>query len=634
MSLACERIACKRPNVNGFLQTTGVLIRAILLIALFLAAVLAGAAERDKVGGTEAARITVHITEPSANSEIEYARVDVRGKLESNVPIKRVFSGGNLASISKNEFVVRNVVLQPGTNVITVMAEESSGTFVTNSLTVIGKGEDNKLRDPVRLRCGTQVGFSPLEVEFSVDTDLPGPIENVLWDFDGDGLPDLETKVLQAVKYTYVAGSYAPVVTVRTKNGEYSSIGGFNLNPWVMWKDMPMIYVEERPKQTGVIAVSDPVDIEVGTNGSVYVLSRSTATLTEFDINGKPVRSLDKLGSAPHGFTVDSHKNVYVALTDDNQVIKLKPTENSFELDLSFGKTGRLGNKDKSAGAANEQFNKPYDIALNWHSTVIYVSDSQNHRIQAFKNDGTFLGITKMGINLGEKVRPRGLARNSGGLVTVDADQNRLLTIYTSVMDGERYSGGMITDVIGQKGSLPGQFTRPHNVGSRGGDAIYVADTGNDRIQKLDRERGAPVWMISKELGLKQPEAVFVPENLLEERIYIADTGNNRIVIAHVPRGDPALVWKQMLDALIKQRDQEKALGYFTSEASEKYRQAIQEIGLEAFIEDMRDIKGIVPVEIDDNTAEYRFDYEIENHILTFPIHFYKERGQWRIQEF
>lgn len=60
-------------------------------------------------------------------------------------------------------------------------------------------------------------------------------------------------------------------------------------------------------------------------------------------------------------------------------------------------------------------------------------------------------------------------------------------------------------------------------------DNIYVADTGNNRVLKLD-EKGKVLLEIKKAFGtnLSSPRGVFVDEDL---NIWIADTGNNRLAV-------------------------------------------------------------------------------------------------------
>ena len=42
-------------------------------------------------------------------------------------------------------------------------------------------------------------------------------------------------------------------------------------------------------------------------------------------------------------------------------------------------------------GCKNGQFNYPWDVAVNPNTSLIGVTDTRNHRIQLFSNDGHFI---------------------------------------------------------------------------------------------------------------------------------------------------------------------------------------------------------------------------------------------------
>src|SRR5439155_4011689 len=107
---------------------------------------------------------------------------------------------------------------------------------------------------------------------------------------------------------------------------------------------------------------------------------------------------------------VDAAGDVYVAITGDNQVRKLKPIANTFELDSNFGIGGFIGNADKSSGTNPVQFNSPFDVAVTPDRQTIAVSDSGNDRIQRFTHNGLFLAsFDGQGVS-GRLGSPKGIA--------------------------------------------------------------------------------------------------------------------------------------------------------------------------------------------------------------------------------
>ena len=134
--------------------------------------------------------------------------------------------------------------------------------------------------------------------------------------------------------------------------------------------------------------------------------------------------------------------------------------------------------------------------------------------------------------------------------------------------------------------------------------------------------------------GLDQPSAVAPGNDLLEEKIYIADTGNNRVVCVRLPATDsPVTVWNTMKGELAL-GNTANALTYFSSGTVEGYRKAFLSIGSSELASMFSQIPAIIPIYIENETAQYRFEQVFGGITLSFPINFVKENGTWKIVEF
>jgi uncharacterized protein (TIGR03663 family) len=125
------------------------------------------------------------------------------------------------------------------------------------------------------------------------------------------------------------------------------------------------------------------------------------------------------------------------------------------------------------------------------------------------------------GAGPGEFAEPRGLAVDrDGALLVADSGNNRIQKLAPD---------GKVLAVWGgpSAGSEPGQFRQPCGVGTGPDGSIYVADTWNHRIVKLHPTGRFELEWREDEQGLWGPRAVVVSA---EGTVFVADTGNKRIL--------------------------------------------------------------------------------------------------------
>ncbi len=125
------------------------------------------------------------------------------------------------------------------------------------------------------------------------------------------------------------------------------------------------------------------------------------------------------------------------------------------------------------------------------------------------------------GAGPGQFAEPRGLALGEdGALLVADSANNRIQKLA---------SDGKVLAVWGgpAAGSGPGQFRQPCGVAAGRDGSIYVADTWNHRIVKLDRNGQFQLEWRDEDQGFWGPRAVAVAPN---GTVFVADTGNKRIL--------------------------------------------------------------------------------------------------------
>lgn len=167
----------------------------------------------------------------------------------------------------------------------------------------------------------------------------------------------------------------------------------------------------------------------------------------------------------PEDVAVDTSGNVYVTGRDDHRVQK-------------FTNNGTFVAKWGGNGTGDGQFQSPEGIAVDGAGNV-YVGDRSNARIQKFTSSGVF--VTKWGsygTRDGQFKDPWRVAVDSSGNVYVADATNYRVQKFTS-------DGTFITK-WGSQGTANGQFDLPRGIAVDSSGNVYIADRNNNRIQKFD----------------------------------------------------------------------------------------------------------------------------------------------------
>ena len=253
---------------------------------------------------------------------------------------------------------------------------------------------------------------------------------------------------------------------------------------------------------------------------------------------------------------------LYLSIADMNKKSRLKSS-------IYIRTWGQEGSDDK-------QFSYPYGVAVGCDGTI-YVSDSENNRIQCFNRNGTFLHKWgRRGDRDGEFKFPTGLAIGLWNGMNESIKSAMMMVpslasfppgvlpicvayigsecLYCTDFHANRVQvfgmDGRFILKWGSAGNGDGEFHGSWScaVSSRDG-MVYVSDTFNHRIQVFDSEgRFIRKWGTygGGPHQLRYPHGISVSRDLSgagSQMIYIDDQQNNRVVCYHVD-GTPAHEWK------------------------------------------------------------------------------------------
>jgi DNA-binding beta-propeller fold protein YncE len=220
-----------------------------------------------------------------------------------------------------------------------------------------------------------------------------------------------------------------------------------------------------------------PMYVAVSPAGDVYVSDRAAATIFIFSPEGAPLGEVavprGVSGWRPLALTFDPAGNLYVSdvTPEKHRIVVLDPAGN---LKVSFG----------NQGEGQGEFWYPNGIAVD-AAGRIFVSDSNNGRMQAFSEDGTFLFLISRGMSKGDLAMPRGIAFDRKDRLLIVDTTRASIQAYRISLPGDDEPAARTVDF---KGAFYGDASRgisfqfPNGIAVDGRNRVYIADRGNNRI--------------------------------------------------------------------------------------------------------------------------------------------------------
>jgi DNA-binding beta-propeller fold protein YncE len=276
------------------------------------------------------------------------------------------------------------------------------------------------------------------------------------------------------------------------------------------------IFMGQLTVKTNNDEMKEPVAVATDAQNRTYVLDAGGNKIRIFGQDGLQIEQFGAKGkgmegfSDPRGLAVDGRGNIYVADTGNYKVKKFDPQ-------------GKLVASLGTEGDGPGQFREPAGLAVD-NDGRVFVVDAGKHTLQIFSCE---CGDSQ----LSTAVSPRAtveFVKEIPGEASALAVTKRAWSI---VNDSILAAGVVAGRTIGSRGSEPGMLKNARGLTLDTAGKFWVADTGNDRLQKFSIE-GNLLQVIGKsgsgEGEFDSPSGIAVS---LKGNLYVADSGNKRVQV-------------------------------------------------------------------------------------------------------
>lgn len=274
---------------------------------------------------------------------------------------------------------------------------------------------------------------------------------------------------------------------------------------------------------SGAVTIS-VTDTEVGITGTysldtplLYVVDSGNNRIEELNASG--ALSYTSMFGTPGSGNGNLNQPTDIAINSTGDLFVLDSGNSRVEV---FNSAGTYLTQFGTFGVGNGQFSGANSIALG-PNNEIFVSDISLNRVEVLQWNGSSLsfltGTDLQGVTLNV---PFGITYSNGNLFVAEGGSGDIQVLK---WDGSSFA---VNTIFGTFGSGNGQFAAPFDICMDGvGDTLFVADTGNSRVEALHWNGTALSYIssTSSSSGLSSPQGV----RMVGSTLYVTDASTNTV---------------------------------------------------------------------------------------------------------
>jgi len=305
-------------------------------------------------------------------------------------------------------------------------------------------------------------------------------------------------------------------------------------------------------------SLAEPTSVAFDAAGNLYIADYMNNRIRKVDTNGVITTvagngTPDSTGDGglatkaaihlPWGVAVDGAGNIYFSERINSRVRRVNP----LGIINTIAGTGSSGYFGDGGLARQAQLYNPTGLAVDGAGNL-YIADTVNGRIRIVKTDGTIQTVAGKGAAsaLGDGglatnaslSSPQGVMVDSSGTIYI-AEGNRIRKVTNSTGIITTVAGGSGASATGDGGpAINASLQTPGGVIVDGAGNIYIGDTANNRVRRVDGTTGVITTITGGHIGAIGDGGLAINANVgmpiglaldCSGNLYIADNAHNLV---------------------------------------------------------------------------------------------------------